>query len=157
MTDDNDAHLFSFHSPNIISWKDNCHTCHADISPVEWCRHYVAFSSKFIIVILQPLTTSITTREHEGFHNQAPRSFSSTAAASKRPITRKMFIRSVTAESSLCMASHKSNICSVGLPFVAKKLIYLKNIQKKYVNKNAENNRKEVLQAISLSCLFVCT
>lgn len=53
-------------------------------------------------------------------HNHEPMSFSSTAAASILPITLRMFIRSVTAVSSRCRASHKSRIWSVGLAFVAK-------------------------------------
>lgn len=60
-------------------------------------------------------------------HNHAPISFSMTAAASIRPITRKMFIKSVTADSSLCLASHRFSMCSVGELFVAKYWTYLKN------------------------------
>ena len=61
-------------------------------------------------------------------HNQAPMSFSITAAASIRPMTRKMFIRSVTADSSRCLASHRFNMCSVGEFLVAKYWTYLKNL-----------------------------
>ena len=53
-------------------------------------------------------------------HNQAPTSFSNSPAASIRPITRNIFIKSVTADSSRYMASHKLIMCSVGLLFVAK-------------------------------------
>ena len=59
-------------------------------------------------------------QEYFGCHNQDPMSFSNTAAASIRPITRKIFIKSVIADSSRCLASHKSKICSVGDGFVAK-------------------------------------
>lgn len=62
-------------------------------------------------------------------HNHAPMSFSMTAAASIRPITRKMFIKSVTADSSLCLASHRFSMCSVGELFVAKYWTYLKKLQ----------------------------
>lgn len=65
---------------------------------------------------------------HRQNHNHDPRSSSSTEAASNRPITRKMFIKSVIAVSSLCRASHRSSMCSVGEPFVAKNCTYLKNI-----------------------------
>ena len=54
------------------------------------------------------------------YHNQEPMSFSSTAAASILPMTLRMFIRSVTADSSRCRASHRSRMWSVGLALVAK-------------------------------------
>lgn len=61
-------------------------------------------------------------------HNHAPMSFSMTAAASIRPITRKMFIKSVIADSSLCLASHRFSMCSVGELLVAKYWTYLSTV-----------------------------
>ena len=48
-----------------------------------------------------------------------------------RPITRKMFIRSVIADSSRCRASHKLRMCSVGELLVAKYWTYLQESKTK--------------------------
>ena len=91
---------------------------------------------------------------------QGPISFSSSEAASERPITLKMLRRSVTAVGSLCLASHRSKIFSVGLAFVAKQFMYLVKIissqlqnqwkQQSYANMNLKQIMNSYVHSVQL-------